>query len=125
MVAFVKGTRTQPQCGFSHKVLSILNEVRAPYEVVSSLAVVFPCPKFYSGRSWLSYIQKGCLLCDLDQSFLNLVAAGECIGRDIQPGVEGSNQVLQPMAHNSPGGNASADAQAENLLAGHVVALTF
>lgn len=34
MVAFVKGTRTQPQCGFSHKVLSILNEVRAPFEVV-------------------------------------------------------------------------------------------
>ena len=37
VVAFVKGTRTQPQCGFSHKVLSILNEVRAPYEVVSPL----------------------------------------------------------------------------------------
>lgn len=37
VVAFVKGTRTQPQCGFSHKVLSILNEVRAPYEVVNVL----------------------------------------------------------------------------------------
>lgn len=27
VVAFVKGTRRQPQCGFSHRVLSILNEV--------------------------------------------------------------------------------------------------
>ncbi|KAK9917391.1 hypothetical protein WJX75_003849 [Coccomyxa subellipsoidea] len=37
VVAFVKGTRTQPQCGFSHKVLSILNEVCAPFEVVNVL----------------------------------------------------------------------------------------
>ncbi|EIE27815.1 glutaredoxin [Coccomyxa subellipsoidea C-169] len=37
VVAFVKGTRTQPQCGFSHKVLSILNEIRTPYEVVNVL----------------------------------------------------------------------------------------
>lgn len=29
VVAFVKGTRTQPQCGFSYKVLTILQEVRA------------------------------------------------------------------------------------------------
>lgn len=28
VVAFVKGTRTQPQCGFSHQVLTILTEVR-------------------------------------------------------------------------------------------------
>lgn len=34
VVAFVKGTRTQPQCGFSHKVLTILNESRVPFEVV-------------------------------------------------------------------------------------------
>lgn len=27
-MAFVKGTRTQPQCGFSHQVLTILTEVR-------------------------------------------------------------------------------------------------
>ena len=27
VVAFVKGTRTQPQCGFSYKVLTILQEV--------------------------------------------------------------------------------------------------
>ena len=37
MVAFVKGTRTTPQCGFSHKVLSILNELRVDYEVVDVL----------------------------------------------------------------------------------------
>lgn len=36
VVAFIKGTRTQPQCGFSFKVLSILNDIRVPYEVVSS-----------------------------------------------------------------------------------------
>ena len=29
VVAFVKGTRTQPQCGFSYKVLTLLQEVRA------------------------------------------------------------------------------------------------
>lgn len=27
VVAFVKGTRTSPQCGFSYKVLTLLNEV--------------------------------------------------------------------------------------------------
>lgn len=27
VVAFVKGTRTAPQCGFSHKVLTMLAEV--------------------------------------------------------------------------------------------------
>lgn len=37
VVAFVKGTRTVPQCGFSHKVLSMLNEARADYEVVDVL----------------------------------------------------------------------------------------
>jgi hypothetical protein len=39
VVAFIKGTRTQPQCGFSHKVLTILNESGAPYEVVGSALV--------------------------------------------------------------------------------------
>ena len=37
VVAFVKGTRTSPQCGFSHKVLSMLNDVRTDYEVVNVL----------------------------------------------------------------------------------------
>ena len=37
VVAFVKGTRTQPQCGFSYKVLSILNESKVNFEVVSAL----------------------------------------------------------------------------------------
>ncbi|KAK9788138.1 hypothetical protein WJX73_008305 [Symbiochloris irregularis] len=37
VVAFVKGTRTQPQCGFSHKVMSMLNELHADYEVVNVL----------------------------------------------------------------------------------------
>ena len=37
VVAFIKGTRTQPQCGFSHRVLTLLNESRLPYEVVNVL----------------------------------------------------------------------------------------
>lgn len=37
VVAFVKGTRTQPQCGFSYKVLSMLNEIGADYEVLNVL----------------------------------------------------------------------------------------
>lgn len=37
VVAFVKGTRSQPQCGFSYKMLQILNESRADYEVVNVL----------------------------------------------------------------------------------------
>eukprot|EP00884_Botryococcus_braunii_P017146 jgi/Botrbrau1/4114/Bobra.152_3s0061.1 len=41
VVAFVKGTRFQPQCGFSHKVLTILNEVGADYDVVNVLDEVY------------------------------------------------------------------------------------
>ena len=37
VVAFIKGTRTAPQCGFSHRVLTLLNESRLPYEVVNVL----------------------------------------------------------------------------------------
>ena len=37
IVAFIKGTRTQPQCGFSYKVLTMLNEARVNYEVVNVL----------------------------------------------------------------------------------------
>jgi Grx4 family monothiol glutaredoxin len=37
VVAFIKGTRTAPQCGFSHKVLTLLNESRIDYEVVNVL----------------------------------------------------------------------------------------
>lgn len=37
VVAFVKGTRTSPQCGFSHRVLTILNEQGVDYEVVNVL----------------------------------------------------------------------------------------
>jgi glutaredoxin-related protein len=37
VVAFVKGTRSAPQCGFSHKMLSILNDMRTDYEVVNVL----------------------------------------------------------------------------------------
>jgi Grx4 family monothiol glutaredoxin len=37
VVAFIKGTRSQPQCGFSHKMLTILNDSRTDYEVVNVL----------------------------------------------------------------------------------------
>lgn len=37
VVAFVKGTRTEPQCGFSHKVLTLLTQSRAQFEVVNVL----------------------------------------------------------------------------------------
>lgn len=33
VVAFVKGTRQSPQCGFSYKMLTLLNDSRAEYEV--------------------------------------------------------------------------------------------
>lgn len=41
VVAFVKGTRTQPQCGFSYKVLTILQESGADFEVVNVLDDVY------------------------------------------------------------------------------------
>lgn len=37
LVAFVKGTRQQPQCGFSYKMMSMLNDCKADYEVVNVL----------------------------------------------------------------------------------------
>ena len=37
VVAFIKGTRTAPQCGFSYQLLTILNQNRVDYEVVNVL----------------------------------------------------------------------------------------
>ncbi|GAQ88431.1 hypothetical protein KFL_004270110 [Klebsormidium nitens] len=37
VVAFIKGTRTAPQCGFSYRVLTLLNESKVDYEVVNVL----------------------------------------------------------------------------------------
>lgn len=37
VVAFIKGTRTAPRCGFSHRVLTILNEQGVDYEVLNVL----------------------------------------------------------------------------------------
>ena len=37
VVAFVKGTRVAPQCGFSHRVMSLLTEAGAPFDVVNVL----------------------------------------------------------------------------------------
>lgn len=37
VVAFTKGTRDQPQCGFSHKVMQALNETGVDYDVVNVL----------------------------------------------------------------------------------------
>lgn len=41
IVAFVKGTRTQPQCGFSYQMLQTLNTMKAEYEVVNVLDETF------------------------------------------------------------------------------------
>lgn len=41
VVAFVKGTRTAPQCGFSHQVLTILTESAADFEVVNVLDEIY------------------------------------------------------------------------------------
>jgi len=35
VVAFIKGTRTQPECGFSHQVLTILTENKIDFEAVN------------------------------------------------------------------------------------------
>eukprot|EP00899_Mesostigma_viride_P021586 jgi/Mesvir1/29429/Mv23011-RA.1 len=37
VLAFIKGSRTAPQCGFSAKVVSILNELKADYETCDVL----------------------------------------------------------------------------------------
>eukprot|EP00850_Spirogloea_muscicola_P004529 SM000019S05073 [mRNA] locus=s19:785219:786275:- [translate_table: standard] len=37
IIAFIKGTRTAPQCGFSHRMLTILNEQGANYETLNVL----------------------------------------------------------------------------------------
>lgn len=37
VVAFIKGTRTTPQCGFSHRVLTLLNEHGIDYETLNVL----------------------------------------------------------------------------------------
>jgi Grx4 family monothiol glutaredoxin len=36
-VVFIKGTRTQPQCGFSYQMLTTLNTLKTEYEVVNVL----------------------------------------------------------------------------------------
>lgn len=42
VVAFVKGTRTEPQCGFSYKVLTLLQETAGhDFEVVNVLDEVY------------------------------------------------------------------------------------
>ena len=37
----MKGTRNEPQCGFSYKVLSMLNENGAQFEVVNVLDEIY------------------------------------------------------------------------------------
>ena len=41
VVVFIKGTRTQPQCGFSFQMLTSLNSLQASYEVVNVLDEVY------------------------------------------------------------------------------------
>lgn len=37
VVAFIKGTRTEPQCGFSYTMLTTLNSMNADFQVVNVL----------------------------------------------------------------------------------------
>lgn len=37
VVAFIKGTRTEPQCGFSYQLLTTLNSMNTEYQVVNCL----------------------------------------------------------------------------------------
>ena len=37
VVAFVKGTRIAPQCGFSHKMMTMLSDLRVDFEIVNVL----------------------------------------------------------------------------------------
>jgi len=37
VVAFIKGTRTQPECGFSYQVVTLLNQTHVDYETVNVL----------------------------------------------------------------------------------------
>lgn len=37
VVVFINGTRTMPQCGFSHKVFTILNDIGIVYETLNLL----------------------------------------------------------------------------------------
>ncbi len=35
IVLFVKGTKTQPMCGFSHRAIEVMNQIAKPFEVVN------------------------------------------------------------------------------------------
>lgn len=37
VLAFIKGTRTEPQCGFSYQMLTILNREGVDYELLNVL----------------------------------------------------------------------------------------
>jgi len=37
IVAFIKGTREEPDCGFSHRMINVLNELMVDYETVNVL----------------------------------------------------------------------------------------
>lgn len=41
VVAFIKGTRTQPQCGFSYQMLTTLNGLNTDFQVVNVLDEVY------------------------------------------------------------------------------------
>ena len=35
IVLFAKGTKDQPQCGFSHRAIQVMNQIGQPFEVVN------------------------------------------------------------------------------------------
>ena len=60
IVAFIKGTREEPDCGFSHRMINVLNELMVDYETVNVLDdyynpnLLFVIKDFRIGRRFLS-----------------------------------------------------------------------
>ncbi len=63
MVAFVKGTRTQPACGFSFKMMTMLNELKLDYEVGGGAGGLLVCCTYRWGWGWGCCWWLGCEWC--------------------------------------------------------------
>ena len=110
VVAFIKGTRTQPQCGFSYKVLSILNDIRIPYEVVKPglcLDFVRFCKVVIEDCGLTLIIGSTAQLCERACNNSQSLPAGECARRAIQPWTARSDQEIQRVAHHPTGGQTN------------------
>jgi Grx4 family monothiol glutaredoxin len=114
VVAFIKGTRSQPQCGFSHKLLTILNDSRADYEVVNVL------DEFYNPG-----LREAIKSYSMWPTIPQLYVGGEFVGgSDIVEEMQGNGQLAQLLpsaaeqAAGSSGGGSGAAAAAAPAAAG-------